>query len=93
MHLYVLAAALLFALSTTACGGVQAQPTADAAFARPAEATCPVMGKQFTPGPETQFAEYKGQTYWFCCPGCREKFLAEPETYLKPRDPGATTGG
>jgi Cu+-exporting ATPase len=30
-------------------------------------------------------AEYGGQTYYFCMPGCRERFLADPERYLAPR--------
>lgn len=31
--------------------------------------------------------EYKGQTYFFCSLGCREKFKADPEGYLKPAPP------
>src|SRR5436190_16172920 len=26
--------------------------------------------------------EYKGTTYYFCMPGCRDKFAADPERYL-----------
>ena len=26
--------------------------------------------------------EYKGTTYYFCAPGCRQKFAAHPERYL-----------
>ncbi len=29
--------------------------------------------------------DYKGQTYYFCALGCREKFKADPEKYLAPR--------
>jgi Cu+-exporting ATPase len=29
-------------------------------------------------------AEHDGRTYWFCHPGCREKFLADPARYLEP---------
>ena len=32
-------------------------------------------------------AEHDGQTYYFCCNGCRTKFAADPEKYLKPRAP------
>ncbi|HKI73500.1 MAG TPA: heavy metal translocating P-type ATPase, partial [Pseudomonadales bacterium] len=28
-------------------------------------------------------AEYEGTTYYFCCNGCREKFVAAPAAYLK----------
>jgi YHS domain-containing protein len=27
-------------------------------------------------------SEYKGQTYYFCAPGCKSAFDAEPEKYL-----------
>ena len=27
-------------------------------------------------------ADYRGQTYYFCCAGCRTKFIAEPQKYL-----------
>src|SRR2546426_11859268 len=29
-------------------------------------------------------AEYTGATYWFCNPGCREKFAADPARYVAP---------
>lgn len=28
-------------------------------------------------------SEYKGKTYYFCAPGCKRKFDADPEKYLK----------
>lgn len=28
-------------------------------------------------------ADYGGQRYYFCCPTCKEKFLKNPERYLK----------
>ena len=27
--------------------------------------------------------EHGGKTYYFCAPGCRKAFAADPETYLK----------
>src|SRR5262245_29368077 len=30
---------------------------------------------------------YKGTTYYFCSPGCREKFAADPERYVGRTDP------
>jgi len=27
-------------------------------------------------------SEYKGQTYYFCSPGCKKSFDANPEKYL-----------
>ena len=35
-------------------------------------------------------AEYRGTTYWFCNPVCREKFVADPAHYLEPRPAGDT---
>src|SRR4051812_44139358 len=29
--------------------------------------------------------EYEDQTYYFCAPGCREKFKSDPERYLRPQ--------
>ena len=29
-------------------------------------------------------SEYKGQTYYFCSPGCVKRFNADPEKYLAP---------
>jgi len=26
-------------------------------------------------------SEYKGKTYYFCAPGCKKKFDADPEKY------------
>ena len=25
---------------------------------------------------------YKGKTYWFCCTGCRDAFLDDPDTII-----------
>jgi YHS domain-containing protein len=33
--------------------------------------------------------EYQGQEYYFCAPGCKEAFEADPEKYLS----GQKTGG
>jgi Cu+-exporting ATPase len=38
-------------------------------------------------------AEYKGKSYYFCCPGCATKFRAAPEQYLKPKSPQLVTLG
>ncbi|MFX1475366.1 MAG: heavy metal translocating P-type ATPase metal-binding domain-containing protein [Promethearchaeota archaeon] len=28
------------------------------------------------------WTDYKGQTYYFCCPGCKARFEKDPEKYL-----------
>ena len=40
---------------------------------------CPVMGSAIN---KELFVEYKGKKVYFCCPGCIEKFEANPEKYL-----------
>ena len=45
----------------------------------------PVCGMDVDPATATQKAGYKGRTYYFCAPGCRKAFEAEPEKYLDPR--------
>jgi Cu+-exporting ATPase len=34
-------------------------------------------------------SEYKGQTYYFCAPGCKASFDKDPENYLSPTDENA----
>jgi Cu+-exporting ATPase len=45
-------------------------------------ATDPVCGMSVDPASAKHSAEFAGKTYYFCCAGCREKFLAEPQRYL-----------
>src|SRR5689334_14150808 len=47
----------------------------------------PVCGMYVEPVRTRGSAEYKGKTYYFCSPGCRERFNAEPEKYLAPKPP------
>ena len=49
----------------------------------------PVCGMTVDPQRAAGSFEYKGQTYYFCALGCREKFKADPERYLnnKPATP------
>ncbi len=46
----------------------------------------PVCGMGVDPATATHSAEHDGETYYFCCAGCREKFVADPGRYFKPRD-------
>jgi P-type Cu+ transporter len=46
----------------------------------------PVCGMDVEPAEAAGgHAEYRGTTYWFCNPVCREKFVADPARYLEPR--------
>ncbi|MBZ5629908.1 MAG: heavy metal translocating P-type ATPase [Acidobacteriia bacterium] len=42
----------------------------------------PVCGMNVDPARAKATAEYQGNTYYFCCPGCARKFTAEPQKYL-----------
>jgi Cu+-exporting ATPase len=50
----------------------------------------PVCGMDVVPGDAAGgSAEHAGTTYWFCNPGCREKFVANPARYLETRTSAA----
>ena len=44
------------------------------------QTTCPIMDGN--PINKALFVEYKGKKVYFCCPGCEDKFNAEPEKYV-----------
>ncbi|HEY8432484.1 MAG TPA: YHS domain-containing protein [Sandaracinaceae bacterium] len=44
--------------------------------------TCPVSGEEFVVSESSPSVEHEGRTYYFCCPGCAERFQANPEQYL-----------
>lgn len=43
----------------------------------------PVCGMEVDPGKAASKSEYKGQTYYFCSPGCKKAFDKEPEKYAR----------
>lgn len=47
-----------------------------------AEAVDPVCGMTVPADESSRPFEYQGQTYYFCCPGCRRAFSRDPEAYL-----------
>ena len=44
----------------------------------------PVCGMTVDPADPGAACEYQGRTYYFCCEGCRDTFLADPRHYLAP---------
>jgi membrane fusion protein, copper/silver efflux system len=42
---------------------------------------CPVLGNKVPADPVT--VEYGGKTIGFCCPGCDQEFLSDPERFMK----------
>jgi P-type Cu+ transporter len=44
----------------------------------------PVCGMTVDEKTAQHKAEHRGQTYYFCAPGCRKAFEADPAKYLDP---------
>jgi YHS domain-containing protein len=44
----------------------------------------PVCGMDVDESSAKHTADHKGQTYYFCAPGGKKAFEAEPQTYLDP---------
>ena len=42
----------------------------------------PVCHMDIDPATAAGTSEYKGQTYYFCSPGCKKSFDTNPEKYL-----------
>lgn len=55
-------------------------------------ATDPVCGMKVDPATATDFFEYRGTSYYFCCDGCLALFRADPEKYLAKHKPAAAPG-
>lgn len=47
------------------------------------DAVCPVMGTKFKVTENNEVGEYKGKTYYFCCPECPPLFQKDPAKYVK----------
>jgi|SRR5829696_5003386 xanthine dehydrogenase accessory factor len=52
--------------------------------AQPEDAVDPVCGMTVGAAGARHVAGYGGRDYYFCCPGCKRKFEAEPEQYVSP---------
>ena len=44
----------------------------------------PVCGMDVEPATAAGHSEHNGQTYYFCCAGCKKKFDLEPAQYSGP---------
>jgi len=74
------------------CGGQHHQGHDDTAGAAPA--TDPVCGMKVDPATAKHRFSYHGQDYFFCGARCRERFEADAEKFLRPREaePAAPAG-
>ncbi|MHC4113423.1 MAG: heavy metal-binding domain-containing protein [Planctomycetota bacterium] len=60
--------------------GAMMMPMPAKEIAAAAEQTmCPIMGMAID---KKVFVEYKGKKVYFCCPGCEDKFEANPAQYI-----------
>ena len=48
----------------------------------------PVCGMTVDPAKAKSTVEHAGETYYFCCAGCAQKFQARPDEYLNPKPSG-----
>ncbi|MGE5530825.1 MAG: YHS domain-containing protein [Bacteroidota bacterium] len=71
--------------------GMEQKPATTATSAKEDMATCPVLGTTMSKEKMLPY-EYKGKTYYFCCPPCVEKFKKDPEKYLKNPAPAKPAG-
>ncbi len=44
-----------------------------------------VCGMEVDPSTAKHTSDFRGQTYYFCAPGCKKAFEAEPQKYLDAR--------
>lgn len=59
------------------------------AEAQPTQAIDPICGMTVEIATARHTAEHAGRTWYFCCGGCRERFLAAPERYMAIATEGA----
>ncbi len=58
---------------------MMSMPSENAPMAMKPQTHCPVMGGAID---KNEFTDYNGMRIYFCCGGCEETFLADPEEYL-----------
>jgi xanthine dehydrogenase accessory factor len=54
-----------------------------AGTAQPAEAIDPICGMSVTIATAEHRSDFEGQTYYFCCAGCKHSFDKEPQHYVE----------
>ncbi len=48
----------------------------------------PVCGMDVDPKTAQWKSDYKGQTYYFCAPGCKQEFDKQPEKFVQQASSG-----
>ncbi len=57
------------------------------------KATDPVCGMKVVRETSKHTVEHDGTVFYFCCAGCRTKFIADPDKYLRPPEPPSAQPG
>ena len=78
-----MAASILAELVAARVSGELAPAGGIATTAIPAMAIDPVCGMDVKADESGRPYEYEGETYYFCCPGCRSAFSKDPASYLR----------
>ncbi len=78
-----MAASILAELVAARAAGQLGTPAVVERVHRPATAIDPVCGMEVTADDSNRPFTHDGETYYFCCPGCRASFAADPDSYLR----------
>lgn len=82
-HREIAVAVLAELVQLRATGALAADSVDDpAAPAQPAQVIDPVCGMTVPADPAHRPVGHDGLTYYFCCVGCRDSFVADPDAYL-----------
>lgn len=79
----ILAELVQLRASGALAAGTAAMGAARVAGQTPAQAADPVCGMTVAAGASGYPLEHDGETYYFCCAGCRRTFQENPAAYLK----------
>jgi len=82
-HQEIAVAILAELVQARATGSLRAAQAAGAPATRAAQVVDPVCGMTVEAGPSSHPLEHAGQTYYFCMPGCRRQFEADPGAYVR----------
>jgi Cu+-exporting ATPase len=52
----------------------------------------PVCGMDVQPEQAAGQSEFKGRTYYFCCPACKQKFDQDPQNFADSQSQPAMAG-
>ncbi len=75
----------LFGKKTEKGEGTKMEPAGmkEPATAGTSKVKDPVCGMEVDPKTAPAKSEYMGKTYYFCSPGCKKSFDADPAKYIK----------